>query len=455
MATGGGPEDDLDETFLDTIPEEDIGDADAFQKLYWKTNGLYTNFTMKNRTAAAAIKALEASLTLWHSENATLKFNAAEAAYESLCRTLVKAEHVANGDADMTKKVFNRQEAAKRLFDPVMNQYYALVGQQQQLLDNAKKALPAAGAASNPRVFNDSIRPEKLTLETVPHDYRKWKKGIRAFFKINGLDAEDAEVQNMQFATCIDGEIEDLIASELVDAAPVFDDDVGALMLVEKVYSRKHTDTSKRLDLFMSRQKPGESPMAFAARQNLLYQEADLAGLGVDKMRSFFLIAGMTNETLRSKMLEMKDPTHEQLLEKISAWTVAKSASKAIGDSLSEQQKAAVKGMNTPSKKKAGSKDKAGPQLKPPANIKNTPASISGRCGCCGSTAHAKKDCDRASRAKCSTCNMKGHYNNVCLSEYMTWKKKAKKETKETKVSTVGAESGSAPPSEGEEDESS
>ena len=61
----------------------------------------------------------------------------------------------------------------------------------------------------------------------------------------------------MQFASCIDGEIEDLIASELVDAAPVFDDDVGALMLVEKVYSRKHTDTSKRLDLFMSRQKPG------------------------------------------------------------------------------------------------------------------------------------------------------------------------------------------------------
>ena len=194
--------------------------------------------------------------------------------------------------------------------------------------------------------------------------------------------------------------------------------------------------------------------MAFAARQNLLYQEADLAGMGVDRMRSFFLIAGMTNETLRGKMLEMKDPTHEQLLEKISSWTVAKSASKAIGDSLSEQQKAAVKGMNAPNKKKAGAgqKEKPGPTLKPPANIKNTPASISGRCGCCGSTAHAKKECDRANRAKCTTCNMKGHYNNVCLSEYMAWKKKAKKETK---VATVGAEAGSAPPSDGEEEESS
>ena len=44
---------------------------------------------------------------------------------------------------------------------------------------------------------------------------------------------------------------------------------------------------------------------------------------------------------------------------------------------------------------------------------------------------------------------MKGHYNNVCLSEYMAWKKKAKKETK---IAKVGAESGSAPPSEGEEE---
>ena len=35
---------------------------------------------------------------------------------------------------------------------------------------------------------------------------------------------------------------------------------------------------------------------------------------------------------------EMKYPTHEQMVEKISAWSVAKSASKAIGDSLSKQQ---------------------------------------------------------------------------------------------------------------------
>ena len=237
----------------------------------------------------------------------------------------------------------------------------------------------------------------------------------------------------------------------------VFDDNVGALMLVEKVYSRKHTDTSKRLDLFMSRQKAGESPMAFAARQNLLYQEADLASMGVDTMRAFFLIAGMSNEQLRGKLLEMKDPTHEQLLEKIAAWTVAKSASKAIGESLGEQ-KASVKGVGSATGKAskpsggAGPSKPQNPNFKPPANIKNTPASISGRCGCCGSTAHVKKDCERTERAKCTTCNMKGHYNNVCLSEYMAWKKKAKKEGKVAKVGTEG--SGSAPPSDGEEESS-
>ena len=132
---------------------------------------------------------------LWHSEKATQKFDAAETAYDSLCRVLVKAEYVANGDSDMTKKVSSRQEAAKRIFEPVQAHYYAFVGKPQQMIDNAKKkAQPTGVTGAAPRVFNDSIRPEKLTLEMVPHDFRKWKKGIKAFFKINGLDAEDAEV---------------------------------------------------------------------------------------------------------------------------------------------------------------------------------------------------------------------------------------------------------------------
>ena len=90
------------------------------------------------------------------------------------------------------------------------------------------------------------------------------------------------------------------------------------MILVEKVYGRRHTENSKQLNLFMSRQKSSEGPMAFA-RQNLLYQEANLTSISVEEMRAFFLIAGMTNEQLRQKLLELKTPTYEQLMEKIAS----------------------------------------------------------------------------------------------------------------------------------------
>ena len=89
---------------------------------------------------------------------------------------------------------------------------------------------------------------------------------------------------------------------------------------------------------------------------------------------------------------------------------------------------------------------------KPPASIKNTPASLNGRCNCCGFAAHMKKDCKRMEKAKCSNCNMKGHYSNVCLSEYLAWKKKAKKEAKIK--GTAAEEPLSAPPSDAESEDS-
>ena len=70
------------------------------------------------------------------------------------------------------------------------------------MIDNTKKTLPAANSGA---VFNDSICPEKLTLETSLHNFRKLKKGIGAFYRINSLDTEDTEVQNMQFASASTG----------------------------------------------------------------------------------------------------------------------------------------------------------------------------------------------------------------------------------------------------------
>ena len=55
--------DDFNRTFLDDIDVDEIGDPNAFKRVFWQTNGLYTHFTKMNKQAMAATKALQDNLT--------------------------------------------------------------------------------------------------------------------------------------------------------------------------------------------------------------------------------------------------------------------------------------------------------------------------------------------------------------------------------------------------------
>ena len=186
------------------------------------------------------------------------------------------------------------------------------------------------------------------------------------------------------------------------------------MILIDKVYNMRHTMTSKRLALFSCKSKQGEAPAAFVARLNQLYQEADLAAMSTDQMRVFFLISGITNSTLRNKLIEMQNPTFEQVCQKVNAWTATTSASKAIEKSQGAEGKAkAVKG-----------KDKGQKRIDPPASVKVHPGTLTGKCFCCGSSAHNKRECDRVEKARCTECKQTGNFKNVCLAEYKAWRNK-------------------------------
>ena len=215
----------------------------------------------------------------------------------------------------------------------------------------------------------------------------------------------------------------------------------------------RHTMTSKRLALFMCKSKQGEAPVAFIARLNQLYQDADLAAMTVDEMRTFFLISGITNSTLRTKLIEMKDPKYEEVCEKVNAWAATSATSKAIEKSQNNEGKVkAVKGKSDKGK---------GKKTLPPPNIKIHPTALEGRCFCCGSGSHDKRSCERVANAKCTNCNATGHYKNVCLAEYIAWRNntfniQAKGKPNKGKAKKIDAEEEimSAPETD-EEDESS
>ena len=108
--------------------------------------------------------------------------------------------------------------------------------------------------------------------------------------------------------------------------------------------------------------------MSYVGRMNKLYQEADLAAMTVDNYRVFFLLAGMDHKVLRTKILEMKDPTYESVVDKIKTWTITQSTSRSIAESLGSSE-AGHGGSVKMIKKRGGDK-----QEQPPGHIKITPA---------------------------------------------------------------------------------
>ena len=446
MASANQPSD-----AIDAIPEDYIGDPEKFKQSMWRVTGFYSQFKQKLRSARAAVNALATTPSTFNIDYAKDKFAETERQYDRLCTSLAVADLIAGGEKDGEAKVVAKQEVAKGEFELL----------QTTFLMNMAKATPkkmtgAQATGAIPKIvkqFNEALKPFTLELDHLPHEYRKWKKTMASYFRNNMIEAEDPVVQNEYVSACISADLDSLITAEVEDAAPAYDSDVGILALIEKVYEVRHTMTSKRLALFMCKSKQGEAPVAFIARLNQLYQDADLAAMTVDEMRTFFLISGITNSTLRTKLIEMKDPKYEEVCEKVNAWAATSATSKAIEKSQNNEGKVkAVKGKSDKGK---------GKKTLPPPNIKIHPTALEGRCFCCGSGSHDKRSCERVANAKCTNCNATGHYKNVCLAEYIAWRNKtfniqAKGKPNKGKAKKIDAEDEimSAPETD-DEDESS
>lgn len=434
---------------IETVPDEDVGDIEKFKKAMWRVTGFYSQFKQKLRSTKAATTALRITPSQFNIEYAKSKFHDCETQYNRLCNGLSVAEYIANEVADNTAKVETKQEVAKGEFENARDLFMNEIAK----ATTAPKLPPTQNTGTKPKIvkqFNDALKPFTLELENLPHEYRKWKKSMASYFRNNAIDDEDPVVQNEYVAACISADLDNFISADVEDAAPAYDSDVGIMTLIDKVYNMRHTMTSKRLALFSCKSKQGETPVAFIARLNMLYQEADLAAMTIDEMRTFFLISGITNATLRSKLIEMQNPTFEEACNKVNTWTATSSTSKAIEKSQGADGKA-----------KAVKKDK-GKRIDPPASIKVHPGSLAGKCFCCGSASHNKRDCERYDKSKCTECRQTGHYKNVCMQDYKTWRNKTfNVNTKDGKgkggkAKKVEAEEDikSAPPSEDEEESS-
>ena len=387
----------------------------------------YQTFCRRLRTATAAIQVLESKPTMVNTEQASEKYEAAQEMYEAISHGLGVAKYIANGAEEATAAADNRLKQINDEFVPIEDRWLRAT----KVFPETVETSEIASGGTN-RIIDTSLKPEILTMETTPAEYRKWRYSLESYFLQNDIGLMKAKVQNAHVKACVSAEISELISVDVLDV-PALDEEHGILSLIETVYNRKHTDTSKKLSLFMCKSKQGEKPISFVARLNELFQEADVATMSPDEIKSFFLIAGLNNTSLRNKLLDITEPTFNKLVEKVSAWTATQETAKAIDSTHNEIKVNAIKSANAAAARggrgggrggRGGSGGRGRGWIEPPASIKNTPTSMAGRCNVCGDRGHMKKECSKAGSASCSECKQKGHFANVCMAEFYAWRDK-------------------------------
>ena len=435
----------LDE-LVSALRDEDIGDKTVFTLAQNKCKGFKTSFRNKWKTASTAVQALEDAPNAYNVEYADTHMTKFKASYETLSDRYAFAIIVAGDDAANLEAMETRVSDAGEAFDELEQRYLAArtaaVPAQAAMPGVAPGAagLAAPTAAALPTYktnYNDALKPFRLELDQTPAELRSWVERLKAYFESNELERATPREQNQYVKQCISTEIDANIDPDHNESAMT--DDTGIVALIAKLFTAKYSGFSRRLELATAKMKPGEAPMSYVGRMNKLYQEADLAAMTVDNYRVFFLLAGMDHKVLRTKILEMKDPTYESVVDKIKTWTITQSTSRSIAESLGlseTSQGGSVKMI----KKRGGDK-----QEQPPSHIKITPASLKGRCYICGATNHEKDKCNKKTDAKCTGCGKENHLINVCLGEYIAWRRSrsgnqsgrgGKKEAKVKKVAT-------------------
>lgn len=414
---------DRDADAIAAVPEDVIGDKDAFNAKMRQCNGYKTSFNRKNAAAIMAVKALQKDNSAYNRKYASEKIEAMETAYERLSDAYLQAYIIANGEAQASAQITDKSAELKGEYENVMGAFLnANIAPASAPAGPAAAAAAAAATGGQQQPFNNAIKPFTLSLETSPASYRAWKDEMQSYFEENNIYAKSANLQNSYYNKCLEPEIQGLIRPNLDRQVPAYNEPTGIHYLVEKVYQSRHTSNGNKLAYFRNKMKAGEKPLTYVAREQELYQDADLADLDLDERRTFHLLAGIPNKKLRDYILELKNPTYQEVVERIGEWSIDNTDSKLFEENFTQE----AGKVNIVKTKNPGGRPKQ--KLPPvPGHIKNHPAALSGRCTICGATNHMREKCPLQDKAKCSKCDKKNHTSAVCMEEYNNWRRQVNK----------------------------
>ena len=240
---------------------------------------------------------------------------------------------------------------------------------------------PPPNPITGPRIINDLIKPDTLTLDFNPAEFSSWCKAATSFFRTNNLDSDPAQDQQSYLLHFLSPDLRQKV-EEKVEPSDLLKDIIGKL---ESEFLIKYPLFKRRFEVFRTKRKESQNPTAWVAQIATMAAEAQCHKLTWDETFIFIILAGINNDSLRNKIQDMTNPTLAEVRNKIETWE----ANKASNDTIDNESSSSVK------------QTKSGNPL----------------CFRCGSPNHRIRTCNHPETVICSKCKQQGHFSRMCGSQ--------------------------------------
>jgi hypothetical protein len=275
----------------------------------------------------------------------------------------------------------------------------------------AAAAAGAAAAHGTPRCKpNEVLKPDKLTGDHSPVDFKCWKGRFDVYYTSSVMAAASTREQQAYLFACVDVDLDKKIRPYVLPNTPVYSTPTerGCMEMLEDEFLDIHPILLRRINFLKECQKPKQAYGDFIAKLEAQGGEADLAGITPDDLFVLRMIAGAYDDELRNKFLKEANPTKAVLLRMAKEHERAERTNRALG-------KEAV-GANAVQEKSEGQGRATERTSKRASAIRDFVAKLKkeGKCAFCGGS------CDRCAKRddlRCSHCDKKGHLAVVCASK--------------------------------------
>jgi hypothetical protein len=325
-------------------------------------------------------------------------------------------------DEQAAQKWIDEQMALNKCTDNTCAALAALIAAKTPAVTGTQA--PAAGAVAHVPPWckpNDVLKPDKLTADHTPVDYKVWREQFDVYYSSSMMSAASVREQQAYLFACVDVSLDKRIRPYIFPTTPIYSTptEKGCLEMLEDEYLDIHPVLVQRVEFLQECQKPKQSIAEFVALLEALGGEAVLASITPDGLFVMRIIAGILDDKLRTKFLREDNPTKAVLLRiakehKRAELTNRALRKEAVGvNAAQERSENQGQGNATSTSKKASAIREFIARLKK-----------EGKCAFCSGTCDR---CPRRDNLRCTHCDKKGHLAVICASKALHMPKQAPK----------------------------